>query len=95
MITFYKTMEDKSIRYYSIHDRQSHLFSRYSFITIFGIDQGIGRERIYTFSSIYEMDAKLKELCKERREKGYKVLYSFSKKEKYKNIFNEARQRHA
>ncbi len=95
MITFFKTMNDSSIRYYSIHDRQSHLFSKYSFSTIYGMDQGSGREKVYTFQTRREMDDKLREIFRERTEKGYKVLYSYAKKTRYQEMFKEASRKHA
>lgn len=95
MITFYKTMNDSSIRYYSIHDRQSHLFSKFSFSTIYGMNQGSGREKVYSFNTRREMDAKLREIFSERAGKGYKVLYSYAKNEKYKTMFNELGEKHA
>ncbi|MDC7228117.1 MAG: hypothetical protein PQJ61_15240 [Spirochaetales bacterium] len=95
MITFYKAKHDGSLRYYSVNDRQSHLFSKYSFSVIYGIDQGAGRERVFTFRTRREMDAKLREIFNERVQKGYKVLYSYAKKPKYKTMFKEVGQRHA
>lgn len=89
MITFYKTENDGSLRYYSVHDRQSHLFSRYSFSVIYGMDQGSGRERVFTFKTRRDMDARLREIFTERIEKGYKVLYSYAKKRKYQDMFSE------
>ena len=93
MITFYKTMNDASLRYYSIHDRQSHLFARYSFSAIFGMDQGSGRERVYTFQTRREMDTKLREIFNERTSRGYKVLYSYAKLDRYKSMFKEVGQK--
>jgi hypothetical protein len=95
MITFYKAKKDGSLLYYSVHDRQSHLFSKYSFSTIYGMDQGFGRERVYTFQTRREMDKKLREIFNERVNIGYKVLYSYAKKPKYKTMFNEVGQKHA
>ena len=95
MITFYKTRNDGSLRYYSIHDRQSHLFSRFSFSVIYGMDQESGRERVYTFQTRREMDAKLREIFNERVRLGYKVLYAYAKKAKYKTMFKEVSQKHA
>ena len=95
MITFYKAEKDGSLRYYSVHDRQSHLFSKYSFSTIYGMDQGQGRERVYTFQTRREMDRKLREIFNERVEIGYKVLYSYAKKPKYQTMFKEVGQKHA
>lgn len=95
MITFYKVTNDGSLRYYSVHDRQSHLFSKYSFSTIYGMDQSSGRERVFTFQTRRQMDAKLREIFNERTSKGFKVLYAYAKKPKYKAMFKEVGQKHA
>lgn len=95
MITFYKAKKDGSLRYYSIHDRQSHLFSRFAFSAIYGMNQGSGREKIYTFQTRREMDKKLRDIFNDRIDKGYKVLYSYAKKRKYKTMFQEVGEKHA
>ncbi|HAK45940.1 MAG TPA: hypothetical protein DCO79_08500 [Spirochaeta sp.] len=95
MITFYKAKHDGSLRYYSVHDRQSHLFSKYSFSVIYGMDQGAGRERAFTFQTRRAMDRRLREIFQERVDKGYKVLYAYAKKSKYKTMFKEVGQKHA
>ncbi len=89
MITFYKAQNDGSLRYYSVHDRQSHLFSKYSFSVIYGMDQGSGRERIFAFQTRREMDKRMREIFNERISKGYKVLYAYAKKGKYRDMFDE------
>ena len=83
------TEADGSIRYYSIHNRQPHFFSKYSFTAIWGMDQNTGRERVYTFKTRREMDAKLREIFNDRVKRGYKVLYSYAKVKKYRDLFSE------
>jgi hypothetical protein len=89
MITFYKNKPDGRMRYYTIHDRQNILFARYYFTTISGIELNVGREKLYTFKTRKEMDTKLRYLFKKRINTGYKVLYSFSRKSKYKEFFSK------
>jgi hypothetical protein len=89
MITFYKTEADGSIRYYSVHNRQPHFFSKYSFTSIYGMNQRSGRERVYTFKTRREMDAKMKEIFEDRVIRGYKVLYSYARNKKYIEMFEE------
>ncbi len=42
MITLYKTDVRRRIHYYSIDDRQGHLFSRYSFAVHWGRAHSVG-----------------------------------------------------
>ena len=95
MITFFKTEADGAIRYYSVHNRQPHFFSRYSFTAIWGLDQGTGREKVYTFRTRREMDLKMREIFEERLSMGYKVLYTYAKKRKYRDMFSAMEQKHA
>lgn len=79
MITLYKTDNDKSMLYYTIHDRQYMLFKHHGFITLWGNSYNSGREKSYTFTTRYEMNAKIRELMKKRIEQGYRVLYGYSR----------------
>lgn len=89
-ITFYRQLT-VSTRYYTIHDRQGHLFSPYTFTSIWGTVLQSGRERVFAFNSRKEMDKKLRFLIKKRIESGYKVLYSFSRGSTYTEIFESIR----
>ncbi|MBI9109291.1 MAG: hypothetical protein JEZ04_21270 [Spirochaetales bacterium] len=95
MITFFTIENDGSMRYYSVHNRQPHFFSKYSFTAIWGMDQGSGRERVYTFQTRREMDNKLREIFNDRIKRGYKVLYSYAKVKKYREMFKEVSQMNA
>lgn len=77
MITFYRTAADGSLRYYTVNDRQRHLFSKYSFAATWGRQLSTGRQKLYTFDSAEEMERKLKQIIKQRLRGGYKVLYSY------------------
>ena len=86
-ITFYKQSAG-SVRYYTMHDRQGHLFSPYTFTSVWGTVLQSGREKVFVFNSRQEMDKKLRFLIKKRSKSGYKVLYSFSRGNEYAEIFN-------
>jgi len=86
-ITFYKKTGSNS-RYYTMHDRQGNLFSTYTFTSIWGTVLESGREKVYAFESSAEMEKKLRLLMKKRIASGYKILYSFSRKGVYTEIFN-------
>jgi predicted DNA-binding WGR domain protein len=93
-ITFYKQTKSNS-RYYTMHDRQGNLFSRYTFTSVWGTVLESGREKVYTFDSRGEMEKKVRFLMKKRILSGYKVLYSFSRNSGYTEIFNSIGDQHA
>ena len=86
MITLYKTDPDNRIRYYSINDRQGHLFSSYTFTVNWGAALTVGREKVYAFESRAEMDKKLQELIQERIRSGYRVLYTYFRSREYPHL---------
>lgn len=86
MITLYKTDDKGEIRYYSIHDRQGHLFSPYTFSVHWGPGLSVGREKSYVFETRREMDTKLQELIQGRVDDGYRVLYSFFRNRDYEHL---------
>ena len=87
VITFYKKLDNDNVRYYSLHDRQGDLFSPYVLTSIWGGELDSGRAKVYTFSSSMDFDKKLRQIFQQRIKSGYKVLYSFSRKKQYKDMF--------
>ena len=83
MITLYKTDQQGRIHYYSINDRQTHLFSPYAITVNWGHALSAGREKVYALADRHEMDQKLQELIQRRVEQGYRVLYSFFRNQEY------------
>ena len=88
-ITFYKTNSRGETRYYTIHDRQGNLFNLYCVTTLWGGSTHSGREKVYTFNTEAERDRKIREICRSKIRSGYKVLYSFSRKPAYREMFNK------
>jgi predicted DNA-binding WGR domain protein len=88
MVTFYFQTES-SIRYYSIHDRQGNFFKPHTFTVTWGKNLSSGRLKVYTFETRREMDDKLRKIFKARMRQGYKLLYSFSRKKSYRDLFCE------
>jgi predicted DNA-binding WGR domain protein len=86
MITLYKTDQQGRLQYYSLHDRQGHLFLQHSFTVTWGPGLNTGREKAYAFDTRREMDQKLQELIRSRLESGYKVLYSFFRNREYESL---------
>ena len=84
MITLYKTDRQGHVHYYSIHDRQAHLFSSHTITINWGRALSAGREKIYVLETREEMDHKLQELIQQRVDSGYRVLYSFFRNQEYR-----------
>lgn len=78
MVTLYKLDMKGVPRYYTIHDRQGLLFSRYSFTATWGSDaSGGGGERLFQFQLRREMDRKIRALLRLRLRNGYRVIYTY------------------
>ncbi len=86
MITLYRTDHDDRIVYYSINDRQGHLFWAYTFAVNWGPALTAGREKVYAFESRRDMDRKLQELLQERIRDGYRVLYTYFRSHEYEHL---------
>lgn len=86
LITLYKTDKQGRIHYYSLDDRQGHLFSQYSFTVNWGMALVAGREKVHVFSDRHTMDSKLQELIQVRIRDGYRVLYSFFRNHEYRYL---------
>lgn len=95
MITLYKVGPYGDINYYTVHDRQKHLFGKYSFTVVYGKNLQIGRESFYSFDSRKEMDKNLRKKFNGRIENGYTVLYAYPKPSTYINLYEEQKQKHA
>ena len=93
IITFYKTDTKGRPWYYSVHDRQGHLFSEYSFTVVWGKNLNQGREKTLVFATRREMDIKIQSLLAQKIRQGYKVLYSFSRNQEYRILFDDAVER--
>ena len=65
------------MNYYYMHDYQGHLFSPYTLTVLFGKNFSMGKEKSFTFNTQTEMDAKVRELFKEKLLSGYKLLYTY------------------
>ncbi len=86
MITLYKTDRQGRIHYYSLDDRQGHLFAGFTFTVNWGTTLTAGREKVYVFETRREMDKKLQRLIQDRVSSGYRVLYSFFRNQEYRYL---------
>ncbi|MBN1412448.1 MAG: WGR domain-containing protein [Spirochaetales bacterium] len=88
MIALYRIDTKGRGQYYYLHDYQGNLFSPYSFTTVWGKEMAKGREKLYTFQTRFEMDAKLKDLFGVKVAEGYKVLYAYPHQNFYQHLFS-------
>jgi predicted DNA-binding WGR domain protein len=86
MITLYRTDPTGATHYYSLHDRQGHLFSAYSFTVSWGKHLSAAREKVYEIETGAEMDAKIRAILREKITRGYRVLYSYLRSGEMKDI---------
>ena len=86
MITLYKTDRQGQIHYYSIDDRQGHLFATFTFTVNWGTTLTACREKVRVFDTRREMDAKLQRLIQDRVKSGYRVLYSYFRNQEYRYL---------
>jgi len=79
LFTLYKPGADGKIRYYSIHDRQPMLYSRYALTVSWFAGNESAREKVYSFETRADMDAKLRTLFRTKLRDGYRMLYQFKR----------------
>jgi hypothetical protein len=80
-VTLYKEINNKTY-YYSIHDQQQILFEGYEFTAAWGPNLTTGRVKQYHFRTRRAMAEKFRTLMNKRKEDGYRLLYTFSRKSK-------------
>jgi hypothetical protein len=78
-ITLYKTNKGKT-QYYSLDDRQSHLFSKHALTARWGTTPSGSREKQFVFETEEAKQEKIRELLKKKL-KDYQVLYSYFKEQ--------------
>jgi predicted DNA-binding WGR domain protein len=86
MITLYRTDSSGAPHYYTLHDRQGHLFSDYSFTASWGRNLSAAREKLYQFTSGAEMDAKIRSILRDKIARGYRVLYTYLRPGEMKDV---------
>ena len=86
MITLYRTDSAGLPHYYTLHDRQGHLFSEFSFTVSWGRNMASAREKVFLFENQAEKDEKIRRLLRGKLTRGYKVLYSYLRRGEMKDI---------
>jgi len=92
IMTLYKTSPDGSIRYYTMHDRQPLLTSRYALTLASRNGNGQERERIRGFETQAEMDAMIRKAFGKKIKDGYSLLYSFMRERTTEAILGTVRE---
>lgn len=77
IITLFRTSASGAIHYYTIHDRQPLLTSRYSLTLAWRAGDAKEREKVYGFDTLAEKDARIRAAFARKTRDGYKLLYSF------------------
>ena len=86
MITLYRRESDGSTRYVTYTDRQGHLFGFPTLTVTEGTDFFLARERNYTFETESEQQKKLRTMIDRRMKRGYSVLYSFFRNDRFPQV---------
>ncbi len=77
MVTLVREKPNGELAYFSMHNRQGHLFSPYTVTVVSGGSLRQGKERQLVFDSQRDLDEKVRSLINGRLSKGYRVLYSY------------------
>jgi hypothetical protein len=93
IIALYKLKESGEMGYYYLHDYQGHLFSPYTLTSIWGKNFSMGKEKSFTFNTQSEMDAKVRELFKEKLLAGFKLLYTYPPSSALSEIANTLKEK--
>lgn len=90
IMTLYKIGPDGSIRYYTIHDRQALLTSRYALTLASRTGNGQEKESIHGFDTQAAMDAMIRKAFRRKIKGGYTLLYSFIRERSPESILGTA-----
>ncbi len=85
MITLYKAEDSGDIYYFCLSTRQDHE-SRFHFCINWGFTLKNGRQKTFTYDSRDEMNRKMKLFITAKMKDGYKILYSFFRKDEYQHF---------
>jgi hypothetical protein len=77
MLTLYRSNEKGDLFYYTVHDRQSALFSAFAFTIVKAKGEGRSCEKLMTFDTLEEMESALVAVIRDRIRDGYRILYVF------------------
>jgi predicted DNA-binding WGR domain protein len=92
IMTLYRTSSDGSVKYYTMHDRQPLLTSRYALTLASRTGNGQERERIRSFETQSEMDAMIRKVITKKSKAGFTLLYSFMRGRMPESILGTVRE---
>ena len=84
MVTLYRREHDGSTHYVTITDRQGNLFGYPTLTVTAGRDFFLTNERHFTYENDGEMQNALRRMIDRRLRKGFDVLYSYFREERYR-----------
>lgn len=79
-LTLFKTGRGGD-KYYTLHDLQKDLFSKYNLVVYSGTvgSKGKGKDKHYAFDLPAEKEAVLQALVLQKIKEGYKIIYDYPK----------------
>ena len=86
MINLYRIDPQGATHYYSLHDRQGHLFSPHCFTVSWGRNLSLSREKTYQYDSQKDMDDGIRKLVLKKFRAGYRVLYSYLRPDEMEDL---------
>ena len=92
MVSLYRKEPDNSVLYVTITDRQQNLFGYPTLSVTSGRDFFMTREKHFTYADEAELQKALRGMIDRRIRKGYEVLYSYFREERYAALERKLRQ---
>lgn len=86
MVSLYRTESDDSVLYVTITDRQQNLFGYPTLSVTSGRDFFLTQEKHFTYHTEAELQKALRGMIDRRLKRGYSVLYSYFREERYAGL---------
>ncbi len=95
MVSLYRKESDGSVLYVTITDRQQNLFGYPTLSVTSGRDFFLTQEKHFTYRSEAELQKALRGMLDRRLKRGYSVLYSYFREERYAGLERKLDRRRA
>ncbi|MEX2443275.1 MAG: hypothetical protein WD492_06710 [Alkalispirochaeta sp.] len=86
MVSLYRKESDESVLYVTITDRQQNLFGYPTLSVTSGRDFFLTQEKHFTYHTEAELQKALRGMIDRRLKRGYSVLYSYFREERYAGL---------
>ncbi len=86
MVSLYRKESDSSVLYVTITDRQQNLFGYPTLSVTSGRDFFLTQEKHFTYRTEAELQKALRGMIDRRLKRGYSVLYSYFREERYAGL---------